>query len=149
MGAVAEGAAVRPLPALAALALVITPARALGGPPTELEPGAPAPYSGTLLERPYLADLLRAEAQRDRARAETRGVKARLVRTEADLSADRAQREADRREAERQALAWADALGRCEAAARDAAQPSWGGWPWVAGGVGLVLGVVLGAVVAR
>jgi len=149
VGAVAEGAAVRPLPALAALALVITPARALGGPPTELEPGAPAPYSGTLLERPYLADLLKAEAQRDRARAETRGVRARLVRTEADLSADRAQREADRAEAESRERAWADAMARAEATAREAVRPSWSGWPWVAGGAGLVLGVVVGALVAR
>jgi len=132
-----------------ALALLLAPSQVRGGPPTELEPGDPAPYAGTLVERPYLADLLRAEAQRDRARAEVRGIKARLVRTEADLSAERAQREADRREAERQALAWADALGRCEAAAREAAQPSWAGWPWVAGGVGFALGVVVGALVAR
>jgi hypothetical protein len=140
VGAVAEGAAVRPLPALAALALVITPARALGGPPTELEPGAPAPYSGTLLERPYLADLLKAEAQRDRARAETRGVRARLIRTEADLSAERAQREADRAEAESRERAWADAMARAEATAREAVRPSWSGWPWVAAGLGAVAG---------
>lgn len=130
----------RPLPALVALALVLAPTRARGGPPTELEPGAPAPYSGTLLERPYFADLLKAEAQRDRARAEVRGIKARLIRTEADLTAERAQREADRRESEAREGAWADALGRCEGAARDATQPSWGGWPWVAAGLGAVAG---------
>lgn len=137
------------LAAVLVLALLLAPSQVRGGPPTELEPGAPAPYSGTLVERGYLADLLRAEAQRDRAHAEVRGLKARLVRTEADLSAERAQREADRREAEQRELAWADALERCEAAARDAAQPSWGGWPWVAGGVGLAVGVVVGALVAR
>lgn len=137
------------LAAVLVLALLLAPSQVRGGPPTELEPGDPAPYAGTLVERGYLADLLRAEAQRDRARAEVRGVKARLLRTEADLSAERAQREADRREAEQRELAWADALGRCEVAARDAAQPSWGGWPWVAGGVGLAVGVVVGALVAQ
>lgn len=130
----------RLLPPLVALALVLAPTRVMGGPPTELEPGAPAPYSGTLLERPYFADLLKAEAQRDRARAESRSTRARLLRTEADLTAERAKREADRREAEQRELAWADALARCEAAARDAARPSWGGWPWVAAGFGVLAG---------
>lgn len=139
----------RLLPALAALALVLYPTRASAGAPTPLEAGEPAPFAGLLVEHGHAATLLKAEAQVGRLRGELRGVRARLVRTEADLVAERQARQVDRDEAAERERAQAEALERAEAIARSAVQPpAWYERPGFLIPAGLVLGAALGAGVA-
>lgn len=139
----------RLLPALAALALVLYPTRASAGAPTPLEAGEPAPFAGLLVEHGHSEALLRSEAQVGRLRGELRGTRAKLLRTEADLVAERQARQVDRDEAAERERAQAEALERAEQLARSAVQPpTWYERPAFLIPAGLVLGAALGAGVA-
>lgn len=140
----------RTLPALAALALVLYPTRASAGPPTPLEAGEVAPFAGLLVEHGHSETLFRAEAQVGRLRGDLRGTRAKLVRTEADLVAERQARQVDRDEAADRERAQADALQRCEDLARESVRPAsvWSS-PVLWGTVGVVVGVVSGVALAR
>jgi len=144
------GAAVRLLPALAALALVLYPTRASAGAPTPLEAGEVAPFAGLLVEHGHAATLFRAEAQASRLRGELRGTKARLLRTEADLVAERQARQVDRDEAAERERGQAEALTRCEGIARESVRPAsvWSS-PILWGAVGVVVGVAIGVAAAE
>lgn len=139
----------RLLPALAALALVLYPTRASAGPPTPLEEGEPAPFVGLIIEHGHSEALFRSEAQVGRLRGELRGTRAKLLRTEADLVAERQARQVDRDEAAERERAALGALERAEQLARESVRPAsvWAS-PWLWGAVGLALGVVGGVALA-
>jgi hypothetical protein len=137
-----------PLTVVVALVDCASPARA--GEPTYLRAGEPAPYDGEHVPSPLLQRLLKADAARRTAEGHTRAVRAELTRTTADLVAERAQREADRAEAERRDREWSAALARCEEVARESVQPAsvWSS-PILWGTVGVVVGVALGVAAAE
>lgn len=124
-----------------------TPARA--GEPTYLYEGDPAPFDGELVPSPLLRRLLKADAARRTAEGHTRAARAELTRVTSDLVAERAQREADRAEAEHRDREWSAALERCEGIARESVRPAsvWSS-PYLWGAVGLAVGVVVGVGIA-
>ena len=123
-------------------------ARGQEGRPVALDQGQPAAFSGLLLEHRHAAELLKAEPQRDRARAEVRGLKARLLRTEADLAAERQGRQVDRDEASARDRAHADALERLEALCRDLVEPpAWYERPAFVATTAVVATLLVGGVV--
>lgn len=132
-----------PLTVVVALVDCASPARA--GEPTYLRAGEPAPFDGEFVTSPFLQRLLKADAARRTAEGHTRAVRAELVRVTSDLVAERAQREADRAEAERRDREWSAALERCEGIARESVRPAsvWSS-PYLWGTVGVVVGVVVG-----
>lgn len=137
-----------PLTVVVALVDCASPARA--GEPTYLRAGEPAPYDGEFVTSPFLQHLLKADAARRTAEGHTRAVRAELTRMTADLVAERAQREADRVEAERRDREWSAALERAEAIARESVRPAsvWSS-PLLWGTVGVVVGVALGVAAAE
>lgn len=146
-----ESRLTRLLPALAALALVLYPTRASAGAPTPLEAGEPAPFAGLIVEHGHAAALFRAEAQASRLRGELRGTRAQLLRTEADLVAERQARQVDRDEAAERERASEAARVRAEALARELVEPpAWYARPsFIIPTTAVVtIGVVLGFVYA-
>lgn len=137
-----------PLTVAVAIVDCATPARA--GEPTYLRAGEPAPYDGELVPSPLLARLLKSEAGRRSAEGHTRSARADLARTTADLVAERAQRKADIAEAERRDREWSAALARCEKVARATGRaPSVWSSPYLWGGVGLGVGILVGVLASQ
>lgn len=131
----------RLLPVVVALALIFAPSAAAAEPdpcrdeprPCALRKGARAPWDGELWPSAFAMAVLE-----DRAKGAT--ARSALAIAEADLKAERAGRAIDRKEAAGELAAERRAHAATRELARSLVEPSWGGWPWVAAGLGALAG---------
>lgn len=105
-------------------------------PAVPLSAGEVAPYAGILMPGEVVRALLHAQDERDEVRAHA---EAERERARADLAA---------------CVAVSDARERARVACEGSRVPppperAWSGWPWVAGGVGVVVGVGLTVLVVE
>lgn len=132
----------RLLPALVTLALLTRPSVAYAAEPDPcrdeprpcaLRKGARAPWDGELWPSAFAMAVLEDRAAGQKAAAA-------LAETQASLEAERKLRAIDRTEAEAVLAAERRAHAATRELARSLVEPSWGGWPWVAAGLGAVAG---------